>query len=200
MKTALAQTLKLLHDNIPVDGAGGQDGSEAGITAQSAPSCAILTKLLCFNSEVTIGCFDILDNCCFNRPFDDQSQLQIWLETQAKLDIQQEALAGKYHLAWSYVLDYEISISPFEERKEKFMQWKNIAQCSCMETEEILLEAENLRNVKFKTVDALHIAAAKYMGCDYIITTDKKMLNKNVPNIKIVDPIAFLKLEAFHEN
>ena len=29
-----------------------------------------------------------LDNCCFNRPYDDQSQLRISLETQAKLYIQ----------------------------------------------------------------------------------------------------------------
>ena len=26
-----------------------------------------------------------LDNCCYNRPYDDQSQLRISLETQAKL-------------------------------------------------------------------------------------------------------------------
>ena len=29
-----------------------------------------------------------LDNCCFNRPFDDQSYMNISLETQAKLMIQ----------------------------------------------------------------------------------------------------------------
>ena len=34
-----------------------------------------------------------LDNCCFNRPFDDQSQLRIRLETEAKLDIQAREFA-----------------------------------------------------------------------------------------------------------
>ena len=29
-----------------------------------------------------------LDNCCYNRPFDDQSQLKVRLETEAKLAIQ----------------------------------------------------------------------------------------------------------------
>jgi len=29
-----------------------------------------------------------LDNCCFNRPYDDQMQLKIELETKAKLFIQ----------------------------------------------------------------------------------------------------------------
>ena len=29
-----------------------------------------------------------LDNCSYNRPYDDQSQMRIHLETQAKLHIQ----------------------------------------------------------------------------------------------------------------
>ena len=29
-----------------------------------------------------------LDNCCYNRPFDDQDQLKVRLETEAKLRIQ----------------------------------------------------------------------------------------------------------------
>ena len=41
-----------------------------------------------------------LDNCCFNRPFDDQKQLQIKLETEAKLDIQERIIQGKLELAW----------------------------------------------------------------------------------------------------
>jgi len=141
-----------------------------------------------------------LDNCCFNRPFDDQQQLKIKLETDAKLFIQQELLAEKYELAWSYILDYEIRINPFEERKEKFKQWKNIATCFCAEEEAILLEAEKLAAMKFKIIDALHISAAKFLHCDYIITTDRKMLNKEVPDILIVNPINFLQREVFYED
>ena len=29
-----------------------------------------------------------MDNCCYNRPYDDQAQLRISLETQAKVFIQ----------------------------------------------------------------------------------------------------------------
>jgi predicted nucleic acid-binding protein len=141
-----------------------------------------------------------LDNCCFNRPFDDQRQLKTWLETEAKLYIQQELLIGKYELAWSYILDSEIGISPFEERKEKFMRWKNIAKCFCNEEDVVLIEAEKLAAMGFKIIDALHTAAAIYMRCDYLITTDRKMLNKPVSDILIVDPIEFLRREAFYEN
>lgn len=50
-----------------------------------------------------------LDNCCFNRPFDDQTQVKILLESQAKLYIQQLVLNGDVELVWSYVLKYENS-------------------------------------------------------------------------------------------
>jgi len=33
-----------------------------------------------------------LDNCCYNRPFDDQSQVRIELETKTKLYIQDKIL------------------------------------------------------------------------------------------------------------
>ena len=58
-----------------------------------------------------------LDNCCFNRPFDDQRQVRIRLEAEAKLLIQESVFDGNLELAWSYILDYENSANPFQERK-----------------------------------------------------------------------------------
>ena len=45
-----------------------------------------------------------LDNCCFNRPFDDQSQIRINLEAEAKLKIQSDIQDGIIELVWSYSL------------------------------------------------------------------------------------------------
>ena len=45
-----------------------------------------------------------LDNCCFNRPFDDQSQIRIRLESEAKLTIQELIQTGELSLVWSYIL------------------------------------------------------------------------------------------------
>ena len=39
-----------------------------------------------------------LDNCMFNRPFDEQAHIRIRLETEAKLAIQEEIRRGTYHL------------------------------------------------------------------------------------------------------
>jgi hypothetical protein len=59
-----------------------------------------------------------LDNCCFNRPFDDQKQIRIMLETEAKLRVQRDVLRGKFALIWSYILEAENNANPFDERRE----------------------------------------------------------------------------------
>jgi hypothetical protein len=46
-----------------------------------------------------------LDNGCFNRPFDDQTQPRIRIETEAKLEIQRQIQDRQHELAWSYMLD-----------------------------------------------------------------------------------------------
>lgn len=68
-----------------------------------------------------------LDNCCFNRPFDDQSTLTIRLETEAKLHIQNAIRAGQYALGWSYILDYENAANPLEGRRIEIQRWEALA-------------------------------------------------------------------------
>ena len=53
-----------------------------------------------------------LDNCCFNRPYDDQSQFKIALEAQCKLRIQNRIKAGELTLVASYMLRYECAANP----------------------------------------------------------------------------------------
>ena len=134
-----------------------------------------------------------LDNCCYNRPFDDQSQMKIHLEAQAKLYVQAKIREGVYDLVWSYILDYENGKNPYEEKRLAIAPWKNIASmCVSEETEEILIFAESLALKGVKTYDALHIACAVAAHCEYYLTTDKKLLNTVIPEIKIFSPIFFV--------
>jgi len=55
-----------------------------------------------------------LDNCSFNRPFDDQNQIRISIETEAKIYIQEQIIKGRLALVWSYMLDYENSANPVD--------------------------------------------------------------------------------------
>ena len=41
-----------------------------------------------------------LDNCCYSRPFDDQSQLRVRLEIEAKLEIQSQMRLGVLEYVW----------------------------------------------------------------------------------------------------
>ncbi len=55
-----------------------------------------------------------LDNCCYNRPYDDQSYMRIHLDTQAKLYIQEMIKEKKIELVNSYMLEYENSKNRFD--------------------------------------------------------------------------------------
>ena len=66
-----------------------------------------------------------LDMCCYNRPYDDQSQFKIFLETQCKLYIQDLIKENKIDLIGSFTLDYEISKNPFEMRKQVITNFIN---------------------------------------------------------------------------
>jgi predicted nucleic acid-binding protein len=133
-----------------------------------------------------------LDNCSFNRPYDDQSILKNHLESEAKTYIQKEILSGTYELAWSYIIDYEISFNPFSDRKSQIEKWKEIAKVDINISEKIERMANEIMEKKIKPKDSLHIACALEAGCKYFITTDKKLLNKSVENITIINPTNFV--------
>ena len=99
-----------------------------------------------------------LDNCSFNRPFDNQEQVRIRLEAEAKLCLQHYIREGTLELVWSYILDYENNANPFEERKQTIAQWRSLSRSDISETSEIIAMAERLQADGFKSKDALHIA------------------------------------------
>lgn len=66
-----------------------------------------------------------LDMCCYNRPYDDQSQLKVAMEAQCKLHIQSLIRERKLDMAASYMLRYECSHNPFEMRKNTIFDFLN---------------------------------------------------------------------------
>lgn len=136
-----------------------------------------------------------LDNCCLNRPFDDQEQMRIRIESEAKLYIQDGIRAGTIELAWSYVVDYENSVNPFEERKQTIAQWKLRACTDTSETPETLAQATALHALGLKPKDALHIACAVTAGCDYFVTTDDGILRRrdDISAVRITDPPGLIR-------
>jgi hypothetical protein len=136
-----------------------------------------------------------LDICCFNRPFDDQSDLRIQLEAEAKLAIQHDIRGDKYQLVWSYILDYENSKNPLAERREQIATWRRYAKEDVMETKEIIAGAKALHARGLKKMDSLHIACAIAAEAGWFLTTDDGILKKAglIDLIKVTDPIGFIK-------
>ena len=67
-----------------------------------------------------------LDNCCYNRPYDDFSKdLIVSLEAQAKLYIQEQIRDGRYELVTSEILTAEIDNCPFDIRRKGIMDFVN---------------------------------------------------------------------------
>jgi predicted nucleic acid-binding protein len=134
-----------------------------------------------------------LDNCCFNRPFDDQSHIKIRLETEAKLYIQNRIREGVYSLCWSYMMDYENTNNPYEIKRNTIAPWKEIASDYCHSSDHILSAGQELMTLGIRTNDALHIACAIEKQCDYFITTDIQLMRKNIKKIRILNPIDFVR-------
>jgi len=135
-----------------------------------------------------------LDNCCFNRPYDDQSQIRIRIESEAKLFIQAKILAGEIELAWSYILDFENSANPFPERRWSIAQWKAMAVVDVIESSSILEHAQQFESRGLRGKDALHIACALETGCECFLTTDDHVIRLmgNFDPMLVMNPTTFV--------
>ncbi|MCL2089018.1 MAG: hypothetical protein FWH14_06010 [Oscillospiraceae bacterium] len=140
-----------------------------------------------------------LDNCCFNRPFDDQSSLVVRLETEAKLYIQDLIKEGDLDLVWSFVLDYENDNNPFEEVRERVAEWKEFAVSDWKQAGVVTSKANELMNMGLRVKDAFHVACAIFLDASYFITTDKKILNKHINEVECINPIDFIR-RYYNEN
>ena len=138
-----------------------------------------------------------LDNCCYNRPYDDQSQIRISLESQAKLHIQEGIRDGKYELAASYMLTYENSRNRQESKRRaiaSFLQDHVVVFIDSSRSEEVKHLAKAIQATGVKPADSIHAACAILSQSDYLITTDDRLLKYRDSRISIVDPTEFVRI------
>ena len=136
-----------------------------------------------------------LDNCTHNRPFDDQSQIRISLEAQAKLYIQRRIINKEIDLICSYMSAYENSENPNPKNRNSILIFFQYAiEFIDINKADIIGEcAEALKKWKIKSNDAIHLACAIEAKCDYFITTDDDILkNYHGTDIHVCSPITFV--------
>ena len=140
-----------------------------------------------------------LDMCCFNRPYDDQSQLRISLETQAKIKIQEMIKDGELDLVTSYTLQYENSQNREAMRRrsiERFVVKFRKEHLGLDRDVEISEKAKQIMTMGIKEKDAYHVGSAIAGGCKYFITTDDRILRHKSDEIIMVNPTEFIRLEV----
>lgn len=136
-----------------------------------------------------------LDICCFNRPFDDQSDLMVRLQTEAKLYVQDMIRGGVLSLIWSAIMDVENAANPDMNRKVAVGDWKKLGSVDVSISQRIESIADELALIGVKPIDALHIACAIEAEAEYFLTTDKALLRKmaNHDSLRVVDPVDFIR-------
>ncbi|GHV16748.1 hypothetical protein AGMMS49938_17040 [Fibrobacterales bacterium] len=134
------------------------------------------------------------DNCTYNRPYDDQTQIRIALESQAKLYAQRLVTENKLELVVSYISRFENNANPYISKRnpiDLFFQNATIFIDSSFSTSVDKRAAEIMKH-RIKTNDALHVSCAIEERCDYFITTDDILLRYQPSEIKICSPVEFL--------
>lgn len=137
-----------------------------------------------------------LDTCCYNRPYDDQTQLRINLEAQAKLFIQKQIVDGKIDLIYSFISVYENSQNPYSIRKNAISDFFSNASIYINEdnVEGVKKRASEIMKTGIKTKDALHVSCAIEGKADYFVTTDIRLLKYSSDEVRIINPIDLITI------
>ena len=138
-----------------------------------------------------------LDACCVNRPYDDQTQDRIRLESEAILLIIQHCQSGEWEWVSSEALAFEIEKIPDPERKKRVeLLASHVHNVVSLQNKE-LKRGKELESLGFHALDALHIACSEKGKVDVLLTTDDKFLKRSKKlskklQVHITDPVSWL--------
>nr|WP_216595661.1 PIN domain-containing protein [Myxosarcina sp. GI1] len=134
-----------------------------------------------------------MDTSVYQRPFDDQTQPKIFLETQAVAIVMQMVETKAIALVGSSVLEYENSRNPYLIKQEAMNRYLQLAEFRQTVNEVIRQRAEQLEHNGIKAIDALHVAFAEASNCDYLVTCDKRLINRcSELTLKVINPVNFV--------
>ena len=137
-----------------------------------------------------------IDTSVYNRPFDDQTQPRIWLETLALGLILQLVESGEATLVNSSVLEFENSRNPFPLRREWMERCLSLATEYERVDEAIRDRAQEYEKQGISAIDSLHIATAESANADFFIACDDRLLKKAKHfKVKAINPVDFVQQE-----
>jgi predicted nucleic acid-binding protein len=131
------------------------------------------------------------------RPFDDQTQARIRLETEAIDAILAYCRDKSHSLIGSEVLAYENQRNPDAERRGFAQSLLALAAETVAHRPEITQRANDWRAAGVSLLDALHLATAEGAGAEVFVTADDRLRKQaaRIPStLRILSP-----LELFQE-
>ncbi len=141
------------------------------------------------------------DMCVYNRPFDDQSQPRIMIETQIFIMLWMMISKGRFDLVNSFALEYENSKNPNIENMLRISDFLGYSTKYITCDENILDRSLELEKWGLMGMDAVHIACAEKAKADFFITCDDDLIKKleRIDNIGITcyNIINFVSMEVF---
>ncbi len=133
-----------------------------------------------------------LDTSVLNRPFDDQKQPRIWLETLAFSLVLSLFEAGEAELISSPIHTLENSRSRLAVRRLWVDRCLRLATHTVTLTDAIRSRARELADTGQKPLDALHLACAEAAGADQFLTCDDRLIKRYIGSLTLQTPPNFI--------
>lgn len=143
-----------------------------------------------------------LDMCIYNRPFDDQNDLRIRLETVACQLIFEKIQNNEFDLVWSFMLEFENAINPLVERRGEIIILSQLSRHIVEPSQDILYKAEEIQKYSIKGSDSVHLACAELSNCSYFITCDDRIIRRSEKLglcLVVCNPLQFIQKEVKNE-
>jgi len=139
-----------------------------------------------------------LDVCCLNRPFDDQTQPRIRLESEAVLLILAQCEQRQWEWVGSEVLTWEIRKTPDPERRRRVQLLASHVHRMVSVSQFEIARAKQIQALGIAAFDALHLACAESGQVDVFLTTDDRLLRKATVhakqlNVRVENPLTWLR-------
>lgn len=119
-----------------------------------------------------------LDNCCLQRPFDDQTQWRVRVETEAVLAVLAAVESNEHTLVGSEALDYEVSRIPNVARRTDTQATLTLAAEYLKVNHDSASLATAFEKQGLPAMDALHLALACTARVDRFCTCDDRLLRQ----------------------
>ena len=139
-----------------------------------------------------------LDNCCYNRPFDDQTQPRIREETDAISAIITQMITNDDIILSSDILLFEVSKIKANDKRRAILSMIDRASTQTVVWNEQINFRRNgiMCTANIHYMDAAHLACTEFGNANIFLTTDDKLIkacgNLNL-KFRVLNPAIYFK-------